>query len=163
MAWGNETAKQIQLEIATTGSSVKKGFTEITLAGAVVGSFILSEFEQNGQWGLWLTEEGAKTGSQQVASVDHAGVVTFSDANLIKELSVEEIAYSASFVLEKPVNVTPTEPSAGPAENELRQFDKYFYFQSKVGVEGPTEILCQCSARIGIWQKWTIGVSRRPG
>ena len=159
LAWGNETAKQIQLEIATTGSSVKKGFTEITLAGAVVGSFILSEFEQNGQWGLWLTEEGAKTGSQQVASVDHAGVVTFSDANLIKELSVEEIAYSASFVLEKPVNVTPTEPSAGPAENELRQFDKYFYFQSKVGVEGPTKFYANAPLELDLAKMDDWGVS----
>ena len=159
LAWGNETAKQIQLEIATTGSSVKKGFTEITLAGAVVGSFILSEFEQNGQWGLWLTEEGAKTGSQQVASVDHAGVVTFSDANLIKELSVDEIAYSASFVLEKPVNLTPTEPSAGPAENELRQFDKYFYFQSKVGVEGPTKFYANAPLELDLAKMDDWGVS----
>jgi hypothetical protein len=150
LAWGSETTKTLQLELASSVNGLRKGFTEITLAGAGVGSFIISEFEQNGQWGLWLTEAGAKTGSQQVASVDNAGVVTFSDANLIKELSVDEIAYSASFVTEKSVIFARLDTSAGPTDDELLQFDKYFYFEAKVGDEGPTKFFANAPLELDL-------------
>jgi len=151
LAWGGETTKTLQLEIASSVNGLRKGFTEITLAGAVVGSFIISEFEQNGQWGLWLTDGlGAKTGSQQVASVDNAGVITFSDANLIRELAVDEIAYSASFVTEKSVIFAPLDTSAGPTDDELLQFDKYFYFEAKVGDEGPTKFFANAPVELDL-------------
>ena len=151
LAWGSGATKTLQLEIASSVNGLRKGFTEITLAGAVVGSFIISEFEQNGQWGLWLTDGlGAKTGSQQVASVDNAGVITFSDANLIRELAVDEIAYSASFVTEKSVIFAPLDTSAGPTDDELLQFDKYFYFEAKVGDEGPTKFFANAPPELDL-------------
>jgi len=151
LAWGSGATKTLQLEIASSVNGLRKGFTEITLAGAVVGSFIISEFEQNGQWGLWLTDGlGAKTGSQQVASVDNAGVITFSDANLIRELAVDEIAYSASFVTEKSVIFAPLDTSAGPTDDELLQFDKYFYFEAKVGDEGPTKFFANAPVELDL-------------
>ena len=151
LAWGSGATKTLQLEIASSVNGLRKGFTEITLAGAVVGSFIISEFEQNGQWGLWLTDGlGAKTGSQQVASVDNAGEVTFSDANLIRELAVDEIAYSASFVTEKSVIFAPLDTSAGPTDDELLQFDKYFYFEAKVGDEGPTKFFANAPVELDL-------------
>jgi len=151
LAWGSETTKTLQLELASSVNSLRKGFTEITLAGAGVGSFIISEFEENGQWGLWLTDGlGAKTGSQQVASVDNAGVITFSDANLIRELAVDEIAYSASFVTEKSVSFNPLDTSAGPTQDELLQFDKYFYFEAKVGDEGPTKFFANAPLELDL-------------
>jgi hypothetical protein len=151
LAWGSGATKTLQLEIASSVNGLRKGFTEITLAGAVVGSFIISEFEQNGQWGLWLTDGlGARTGSQQVASVDNAGVITFSDANLIRELAVDEIAYSASFVTEKSVIFASLDTSAGPTDDELLQFDKYFYFEAKVGEEGPTKFFANAPVELDL-------------
>jgi hypothetical protein len=140
LAWGGEAGKTLQLEMVSSANGLREGFTEIILAGAGVGSFIVSEFEQNGQWGLWLTEAGAKAGIQKVASADYnKGVITFSDENLINKLLTEEIAYSASFVTEKSISFTTLDTSAGFEESDLLQFDKYFYFTDKVGAEGPTK------------------------
>jgi FecR protein len=162
LAWGGETTKTLQLEIASSVNGLRKGFTEITLAGAVVGSLIISEFEQNGQWGLWLTDGlGAKAGSQQVASVDNAGVITFSDANLIRELTVDEIAYSASFVTEKSVNFTTLDTSAGFEESDLLHFDKYFYFESKASTEGPTKFFANAPLELDLakMSAWSVSTS----
>jgi hypothetical protein len=49
------------------------------------------------------------------------------------------VYYSVNFIAEKSVDFARLETSTGPTESELLQFDKYFYFTDKVGVEGPTK------------------------
>jgi hypothetical protein len=122
-------------------SDIKKSSVEIFLTildsgGEFIGSILLND---NGLGQLTAADE---TGAaKQVGSIDYdVGIVTLSEDALGAGLSNAEVYYGASFVEEKSVSsFAQVETSAGPSDGDLDQTDKYFYFESKVGVEGPTK------------------------
>jgi len=122
-------------------SDIKKSSVEIFLAvlgsgGELVDSILLKD---NGSGAFWFTDAAGE--AKQVASIDYdVGIVSLSEDALGKSLPLAEVYYSASFVEEKNLtSIARLETSAGISENELIQADKYFYFTSKFGVEGPTD------------------------
>ena len=132
-------------------SDVRKNSVEIFLAvlnaaGEQVNSILMKD---NGTGALWVTDDFGV--SKKVASVDYdAGIVSLSEEALGKELPLAEVYYSASFVAENSINFTKLETSAGPAEDDLLQADKYFYFEAKVGQEGPTKFFAHAPLELDL-------------
>jgi hypothetical protein len=131
-------------------SDIRKSSVEIFLAvansgGELVDSIILKD---DGIGAFWTTNEAGQ--SKQVASIDYdIGIVSLSEDALGESLPLADVYYSTSFVAEK--NVTGfarTETSAGPSGSDLIQADKYFYFESKFGVEGPTKFFANAPSEL---------------
>lgn len=121
-------------------SDIKKSSVEIFLTildsgGEFIGSILLND---NGLGQLTAADE---IGAAQVGSINYdVGIVTLPEIALGADLSNAEVYYGASFVEEKSVSsFAQVETSAGSSDSDLDQTDKYFYFESKVGVEGPTK------------------------
>ena len=147
-------------------SRVRKSSTEIFLdilsvAGEQISSIVLKD---DGAGGFWLTDDvGA---NKKVAAIDYdAGIVVLSEDALGKDLPLAEVYYSASFVAENPIDFTRVETSAGPAEGDLLQLDKFFYFEAKIGREGPTDFFASAPleldlAKLSDWKSpasWLTG------
>ena len=133
-------------------SDIRKSSVEIFLAvlnsgGELVDSIILKD---NGVGAFWITNAAGEL--KQVASIDYdIGIVSLSEDALGAGLPVADVYYSSSFVEEK--NVTGfarTETSAGPSEGDLIQADKYFYFESKFGTEGPTKFFANAPLELDL-------------
>ena len=133
-------------------SDIRKSSVEIFLAvlnsgGELVDSIILKD---DGIGAFWTTNEAGQ--SKQVASIDYdIGIVSLSEDALGESLPLADVYYSTSFVAEK--NVTgfaKTETSAGPSDSDLIQTDKYFYFESKFGVEGPTNFFASAPPELDL-------------
>jgi hypothetical protein len=142
-------------------SRVRKGSAEIFLdilsaAGEQISSIVIKD---DGAGGFWLTDDlGA---NKKVAAIDYdAGIVSLSEDALGKDLPLAEVYYSASFVAENAIDFTRVETSAGPAESDLLQLDKYFYFEAKMGREGPTDFFANAPldldlAKLSDWESPT--------
>lgn len=133
-------------------SNIRKSSVEIFLAvlnsgGELVDSIILKD---DGIGAFWTTNEAGE--SKQVASIDYdIGIVSLSEDALGESLPLADVYYSTSFVAEK--NVTGfarTETSEGPSGSDLIQADKYFYFESKFGVEGPTKFFANAPLELDL-------------
>jgi len=147
-------------------SRVKKGSAEIFLdvlnvAGEQISSIVLKD---DGAGAFWITDDlGA---NKKFAAIDYdAGIVSLSEDALGEDLSLTEVNYSASFVAENSINFSKIETSVGPSERDLLQLDKYFYFEAKIGREGPTDFFANAPleldlAKISDWQSptsWLAG------
>ena len=133
-------------------SDIRKSSVEIFLAvlnsgGELVDSIILKD---NGVGAFWITNAAGET--KQVASIDYdIGVVSLSEDALGENLPLADVYYSTSFVEEKNVSAfARTETSAGPSESDLIQADKYFYFESKFGAEGPTKFFANAPLELDL-------------
>jgi len=133
-------------------SDIRKGSVEIFLgvlnSGAeLVDSILLRD---NGDGAFWIADAAGE--QKQVASIDYdVGIVSLSENALGKSLPLAEVYYSTSFVEEK--NLTSfarLDTSAGLGESELIQADKYFYFESKFGVEGPTDFFANAPLELDL-------------
>jgi hypothetical protein len=123
-------------------TDVKKGSLELFLdvvtdAAQQINAIIMKD---NGSGGLWKMDDLGEQQEKLVGSVNYetGQVALFKDA-LGRDVPLEEMYYSVNFIAEKSVDFAQLETSAGPMESELLQFDKYFYFKSKLSVEGPTK------------------------
>jgi hypothetical protein len=147
-------AQGSQFELLLEGqkgiSDIRKSSVEILLAvlnsgGELVDSITLKD---NGIGALWTTNAAGE--SKQVGSIDYdIGIASLSEDALGGSLPLADVYYSTSFVAEE--NVTGfarTETSAGPSDSDLIQADKYFYFESKFGVEGPTKFFAQAPSEL---------------
>jgi hypothetical protein len=133
-------------------SDIRKSSVEIFLAvlssgGELIDSILLKD---NGNGAFWLTDVAGE--AKQVASIDYdIGIVSLSEDALGKSLPLAEVYYSASFVEEKNLtSIAKIDTSAGLSENELIQADKYFYFQAKVGDEGPTKFFADAPLKLDL-------------
>jgi len=133
-------------------SDIRKNSVEIFLAvlgsgGELVDSILLKD---NGAGAFWLTDAAGE--AKQVASIDYGvGIVSLSEDALGKSLPLAEVYYSASFVEENNLtSISRIDASAGLSENELIQADKYFYFQAKVGDEGPTKFFANAPLELDL-------------
>jgi hypothetical protein len=133
-------------------SDIRKSSVEIFLAvlnsgGELVDSIILKD---NGVGAFWITNPAGET--KQVASIDYdIGIVSLSEDALGENLPLADVYYSTSFVEEKNVSAfARTETSAGPSESDLIQADKYFYFESKFGAEGPTKFFANAPLELDL-------------
>ena len=121
-------------------SNVRKNSVEILLAvlnagGEQIDSILMKD---DGAGAFWITDDLGV--SKKVASVDYdAGIVSLSEDALGQELPLAEVSYSASFVAENSIDFSKVETSTGLAESGMVQLDKYFYFEAKIGQEGPTK------------------------
>jgi hypothetical protein len=121
-------------------SDIRKSSVEIFLAvlnsgGELVDSIILKD---NGVGAFWITDAAGE--AKQVASIDYdVGIVSLSEDALGQGLPLAEVSYSASFVAENSIDFSKVETSTGIAESGMVQIDKYFYFEAKIGQEGPTK------------------------
>jgi hypothetical protein len=132
------------VQLKRTDITVRKGSLEILIdvvnaAGEQINSIVMKD---NGSNTLWFTD--SVDGQEKLGgSVQYdTGVVSLSEDALAKDQPNAEVYYSASFVGESSFNLSKEqiiETSAGPSESDLLQFDKYFYFTDKAGVEGPTK------------------------
>jgi hypothetical protein len=133
-------------------TDVKKGSLELFLdvVSDTVQQIDAIIMKDNGSGGLWKMDA---LGSQEtlVGSVDYeTGVVTLSKDALVRDIPLAEVYYSVNFVAEKSVDFNQLETGAGPMESELLQFDKYFYFESKFGVEGPTSFFANAPLELDL-------------
>jgi hypothetical protein len=133
-------------------TDVKKGSLELFLdvVSDTVQQIDAIIMKDNGSGGLWKMDA---LGSQEtlVGSVDYeTGVVTLSKDALVRDIPLAEVYYSVNFVAEKSVDFNQLEKGAGPMESELLQFDKYFYFESKFGVEGPTSFFANAPLELDL-------------
>jgi len=144
-------------------SDIRKGSVEIFLAvlnsaGELVDSILMKD---NGAGAFWITDLAGA--AKQVASIDYdIGIVSLSEDALGKSLPLAEVYYSTSFVEEKDVNFfARAETSAGPSESDLIQADKYFYFESKFGVEGPTKFFANAPLELDLakMNDWSASTS----
>jgi hypothetical protein len=133
-------------------SDIRKGSVEIFLAvldsgQELVDSIILKD---NGAGAFWITDAAGV--AKQVASIDYdIGIVSLSEDALGAGLPLAEVYYSTSFVEEKNLaSIARVETSAGSAQNELIQTDKYFYFESKASTEGPTKFFANAPLELDL-------------
>ena len=133
-------------------SDIRKNSVEIFLAvlgssGELVDSILLKD---NGAGAFWLTDAAGE--AKQVASIDYGvGIVSLSEDALGKSLPLAEVYYSTSFVEEKNLtSFAKIDTSAGLAESELLQADKYFYFEAKAGTEGPTKFFADAPLELDL-------------
>jgi len=133
-------------------SDIRKSSVEIFLAvlgsgGELVDSILLKD---NGAGAFWITDAAGE--ARQVASVDYdVGIVSLSEDALGRSLPLAEVYYSTSFVEEKNLtSIAKVDTSAGLGESELIQADKYFYFESKFGVEGPTKFFANAPLELDL-------------
>jgi len=144
---------------------VRKGSVEIMLdilnaAGEQINSIVMKD---DGAGAFWLADDlGA---NKKVADIDYdAGIVSLSEDALGKELPLAEAYYTASFVGENSIDFSEVETSVGPAEEDLLQLDKYFYFEAKIGQEGPTDFFANAPLELDLaksldWQSPTSWLS----
>ena len=145
---------------------VRKGSVEILLdilnaAGEQINSIVMKD---DGAGAFWLADDlGA---NKKVAAIDYdAGIVSLSEDALGKELPLAEAYYTASFVGENSIDFSKVETSVGPAEEDLLQLDKYFYFEAKIGQEGPTDFFANAPLELDLakslddWQSPTSWLS----
>jgi hypothetical protein len=156
---------QFELLFGSQGetSDIKKGSVEIFLAvlssaGELVDSILMKD---NGAGAFWITDLAGA--AKQVASIDYdIGIVSLSEDALGKSLPLADVYYSTSFVEEKDVNsFARAETSAGPSGSDLTQADKYFYFESKFGVEGPTKFFANAPLELDLakMNDWSASTS----
>jgi len=133
-------------------SDIRKSSVEIFLAvlnsgGELVDSIILKD---NGVGAFWITNAAGET--KQVASIDYdIGIVSLSEDALGKDLPLADVYYSTSFVEEKNLtSIVKIDTSAGTSESVLIQADKYFYFESKFGAEGPTKFFANAPLELDL-------------
>ena len=133
-------------------SDIRKSSVEIFLAvlgsgGELVDSILLKD---NGAGAFWITDAAGV--AKQVASIDYdVGIVSLSEDALGKSLPLADVYYSTSFVEEKNLtSIAKVDTSAGLGESELIQADKYFYFESKFGVEGPTKFFANAPLELDL-------------
>ena len=145
---------QFQLFFGEQGkiSDIRKSSVEIFLAvlnsgGDLVDSIILKD---NGAGAFWITDVAGA--AKQVASIDYdIGIVSLSEDALGKSLPLAEVYYSTSFVEEKNLtSLVMVDTSAGTSESALIQADKYFYFESNFGVEGPTKFFANAPLELDL-------------
>jgi hypothetical protein len=125
----------------------------------LVDSILLKD---NGAGAFWITDAAGQV--KQVASIDYdIGIVSLSEDALGESLPLNQLAfYSTSFVEEKNVNsFAKLETSAGFNENDLIQADKYFYFESKFGLEGPTKFFANAPLELDLakMNDWSASTS----
>jgi len=144
-------------------SDIRKGSVEIFLAvlsgaGELVDSIIMKD---NGAGAFWITDLAGA--AKQVASIDYdVGIVSLSEEALGKSLPLAEVYYSTSFVEEKNLtSIVKVDTSAGTSESALIQADKYFYFESKFGVEGPTNFFASAPLELDLakMNDWSVSTS----
>ena len=130
---------------------VRKGSVEILLdilnaAGEQINSIVMKD---DGAGAFWLADDlGA---NKKVAAIDYdAGIVSLSEDALGKELPLAEAYYTASFVGENSIDFSKVENSVGHAEEDLLQLDKYFYFEAKIGEEGPTDFFANAPLELDL-------------
>ena len=133
-----------EVQLKRADITVRKGSVEILIdvinaAGEQINSIVMKD---NGSGTLWFTD--SVDGQEKLGgSVQYdKGVVSLSEDALAKDQPNAEVYYSASFVGESSFNLSKEQfidTSAGFEESDLLQFDKYFYFTDKAGVEGPTK------------------------
>ena len=133
-------------------SDIRKSSVEIFLAvlgsgGELVDSILLKD---NGSGAFWVTDAVGK--AKQVASIDYdVGIVSLSEDALGAGLPLAEVFFTTSFVEEKNLtSVAKVDTSAGLNESELIQADKYFYFESKFGAEGPTKFFANAPLELDL-------------
>jgi hypothetical protein len=133
-------------------SDIRKSSVEIFLAvlnsgGELVDSITLKD---NGVGAFWITNAAGET--KQVASIDYdIGIVSLSEDALGKDLPLADVYYSTSFVEEKNLtSIVKIDTSAGTSESVLIQADKYFYFESKFGAEGPTKFFANAPLELDL-------------
>jgi hypothetical protein len=133
-------------------SDIRKSSVEIFLAvlnsgGELVDSITLKD---NGVGAFWITNAAGET--KKVASIDYdIGIVSLSEDALGKDLPLADVYYSTSFVEEKNLtSIVKIDTSAGTSESVLIQADKYFYFESKFGVEGPTKFFANAPLELDL-------------
>jgi hypothetical protein len=145
---------------------VRKGSVEIMLdilnaAGEQINSIVMKD---DGAGAFWLADDlGA---NKKVADIDYdAGIVSLSEDALGKELPLAEAHYTASFVGENSIDFSKVETSVGPAEEDLLQLDKYFYFEAKIGQEGPTDFFANAPLELDLAKSsdWQSPTSWLPG
>jgi len=142
-------------------SDIRKSSVEIFLAvlnsgGELVDSITLKD---NGVGAFWITNAAGET--KQVASIDYdIGIVSLSEDALGKDLPLADVYYSTSFVEEKNLtSIVKVDTSAGTSESALIQADKYFYFESKFGVEGPTKFFANAPLELDLAEMNDWGAS----
>jgi len=144
-------------------SDIRKGSVEIFLAVLNSGEELVDSIllKDNGAGAFWITD--AVGAAKQVASIDYdVGIVSLSEDALGKSLPLADVYYSASFVEEKNLtSIARVETSAGIGESELIQADKYFYFTSKFGVEGPTDFFVNAPLELDLAKRneWSAATS----
>jgi len=132
-------------------SNVRKNSVEILLAvlnagGEQIDSILMKD---DGAGAFWITDDLGV--SKKVASVDYdAGIVSLSEDALGQELPLAEVSYSASFVAENSIDFSKVETSTGLAESGMVQLDKYFYFEAKIGQEGPTNFFASAPLELDL-------------
>jgi hypothetical protein len=133
-------------------SDIRKGSVEIFLAVLNSGQELVDSIllKDNGAGAFWITDTAGT--AKQVASIDYdVGIVSLSEEALGAGLPLAEVFYSTSFVEEKNLtSIARVETSAGSNEDDLIQADKYFYFESKFGVEGPTNFFASAPLELDI-------------
>jgi hypothetical protein len=133
-------------------TDVKKGSLELFLdvvsdTAQQIDAIIMKD---NGSGGLFKLD-GLGLQETLVGSVDYeTGVVTLSKDALVADIPLAEVYYSVNFVAEKSVDFNQLETSTGLMESELMQFDKYFYFESKFSVEGPTRFFANAPLELDL-------------
>ena len=133
-------------------SDIRKNSVEIFFAvlgsgGELVDSILIKD---DGTGSFWLTDVLGV--AKKVASIDYnEGLVSLFGDALGKELPEALVEYSSSFIVENPViNLAQVDTSSGAAESYLRQFDKYFYFESKASREGPTQFFANAPLELDL-------------
>ena len=133
-------------------SDIRKGSVEIFLAVLNSGQELVDSIllKDNGAGAFWITDTAGT--AKQVASIDYdVGIVSLSEEALGAGLPLAEVFYSTSFVEEKNLtSIARVETSAGSNEDDLIQADKYFYFESKFGVEGPTKFFANAPLELDL-------------
>ena len=133
-------------------TDVKKGSLELFLdvvsdTAQQIDAIIMKD---DGSGGLFKLD-GLGLQETLVGSVDYeTGVVTLSKDALVADIPLAEVYYSVNFVAEKSVDFNQLETSTGLMESELMQFDKYFYFESKFSVEGPTRFFANAPLELDL-------------
>ena len=156
-----------KLNLFSPGTSlstdVKKGSLELFLdfvdnAAQQINDLTIKD---NGSGGLWKMDDLGEQQETLVGSVNYeTGLVTlFKDALGRDVLTEEVVDYSVDFIAENSVDFERITTSTGLADSDLLQFDKYFYFTNKVGVEGPTKFFVNASLELDLAKMDDWGVS----
>ena len=148
-------AQLSEVQLKRADITVRKGSLEIFIdvinaAGEQINSIVMKD---NGSNTLWFTDY--VDGQEKLGgSVEYdTGVVSLSEDALAKDQPNAEVYYSASYVGEKTFELpeeTRIDTSVGPSQSDLKQLDKYFYFEAKVGDEGPTEFFANAPVELDL-------------
>ena len=148
-------AELSEVQLKRADITVRKGSLEIFIdvinaAGEQINSIVMKD---NGSNTLWFTDY--VDGQEKLGgSVEYdTGVVSLSEDALAKDQPNAEVYYSASYVGEKTFELpeeTRIDTSVGPSQSDLKQLDKYFYFEAKVGDEGPTEFFANAPVELDL-------------